>query len=103
MNKTVKAVVAKAAVTGALALPPGIETRRISVTPANAPEARALVQRWPALGGLVASLQAQGVFPGLRALTVTLTGPAEYVDGGLGAVMPQNAPQGVLSGAGEKP
>lgn len=68
-------------------------TRRIAVTPENAGEARALVQRWPALGGLVASLQTQGVFPGLRGLTVTLTGPEEWVGKGLAAVQPQNAPQ----------
>lgn len=73
-------------------------TRRIAITQDNAAEARAMVQRWPALNGLVASLQAQGVFPGLRGLSVTLTGPEEWVGKGLAAVPPENAPDAVLSG-----
>lgn len=72
-----------------------IATRRISVTQDNAAEARAMVRRWPALDGLVQSLQTQGVFPGLRGLQVTLTGPEEWVAKGLGAVMAENAPSGV--------
>ena len=77
--------------------PAPLATRRIAVTQGNAAEARALVQRWPALNGLVASLQAQGVFPGLRGLSVTLTGPDEWVGKGLAAVQPENAPGAVLS------
>ena len=68
-------------------------TRRIAITPDNAAQARALVQRWPALDSLVRSLQAADMFPGLRCLTVTLTGPEEWVGKGLAAVQPQNAPQ----------
>ena len=69
-------------------------TRCIRITPDNATEARDLVKRWPQLDSLVRSLQAADMFPGLRALQITLTGPADYVAGGLGAVMPQNAPSG---------
>ena len=72
-----------------------ITTRRISVTQDNAADARAMVRRWPALDSLVQSLQAQGMFPGLRAMQITLTGHDEWVGKGLGAVMSQNAPTAV--------
>lgn len=68
----------------------------IRCTPDNAGEMRALVKRWPELNALVTSLQAQGVFPGLRGLQITLTGREEWVGKGLGAVMAKNAPQPVL-------
>lgn len=72
-----------------------ITTRRISVTQDNAADARAMVRRWPALDSLVQSLQAQGLFPGLRAMQITLTGPEEWAARGLHAVMAQNAPAAV--------
>lgn len=59
----------------------------------NAGEVRALVRRWPELNALVESLQEQGVFPGLRALQITLTGSAEQVAKGLAGGLPENAPQ----------
>ena len=67
----------------------------IRCTPENAAEMRDLVKRWPQLDGLVRDLQAQGMFPGLRALQITLTGPAEQVAKGLAGVMPENAPEPV--------
>lgn len=68
--------------------------RVIRCTPENAAEMRSLVNRWPQLNALVRGLQAQGVFPGLRGLQVTLTGTDKFVAKGLGAVMPENAPTG---------
>ena len=69
------------------------QTKRvIRCTPENAPEVRALVKRWPQLNTLVTSLQAQGVFPGLRGLQITLTGSEEFVGKGLAGVQPENAP-----------
>ena len=53
---------------------------------ANAPEFRALVKAWPELGDLVAQLQAQNLFPGLRSMQVTLTGAAATQPGGVGAL-----------------
>ena len=74
----------------------------IRCTPENAAEVRDLVKRWPELDSLVRGLQAQGMFPGLRGLQITLTGREEWVGKGLGAVMAQNAPQAVLCGT-QKP
>jgi len=66
-------------------------TRTIRCTPDNAREMQQMVKNWPQLHGLVQNLQAQGMFPGLRALSVTLTGPQEFVDGGIGAINQLNA------------
>lgn len=71
----------------------------IRCTPENAAEMRALVKRWPQLDSLVRSLQEQGVFPGLRGLQITLTGPEEQVGKGLVGVMAKNAPQADSSDA----
>lgn len=67
----------------------------IRCTPDNAAEMRDLVKRWPELDSLVRSLQAQGLFPGLRALQITLTGSEEQVAKGLAGVMAENAPETV--------
>lgn len=72
----------------------------IRCTPENAGEMRALVQRWPELNALVKSLQAQGLFPGLRALQITLTGDEQQVAKGLAGVMPQNASSAAQSTKG---
>jgi len=64
----------------------------IRCTPENAAEMRDLVKRWPELHDLVQSLQAQGLFPGLRGLQITLTGEKEWVERGLGAVMAKSPP-----------
>ena len=67
----------------------------IRCTPANAGEFRDLVRRWPELGDLVGSLQSQNLFPGLRALQITLTGSENELAQGLGAVCAENAPKGL--------
>lgn len=73
------------------AVAPGPARAVIRCTPENAGEMRALVQRWPELNDLVKGLQAQGLFPGLRALRITVTGSESQVAKGLAGVMPQNA------------
>jgi len=60
-------------------------TRVIKCGEHNAKEFQHIVKTTPALLSLVQSLQAQGVFPGLRAMTVTLTGAPETVAKGLAA------------------
>lgn len=70
--------------------------RVIPCTPENAAEVRAAVKAWPQLQSLVKSLQDGGHFPGLRAMTFTLTGSAEFVGKGLGALLRESraaAPQ----------
>ena len=68
--------------------------RVIRCTPDNAPEFRDLVKRWPELNDLVRSLQAQGLFPGLRAMQIRLTGREEWVGKGVAAIQAENAPTG---------
>ena len=70
-----------------------LATRTIRCTPDNAREMQQVVKNWPELHALVQSLQAQDLFPGLRGLTVTLTGPESFVGKGLGALIPENAPK----------
>lgn len=53
----------------------------------------ATVKAWPQLHDLVKSLQAQDLFPGLRALQITLTGDQTFINGGLAAVRQINAPK----------
>jgi hypothetical protein len=66
--------------------------RTIRCTPDNAAEFQALVKSWPQLLSLVQSLQVQGLFPGLRGLSVTLSGPPQRLAQGIGALLPKNAP-----------
>ena len=68
-------------------------TRTIRCTPDNAREMQQMVKNWPQLHDLVQNLQAQDMFPGLRGLSVTLTGPQSFVDGGIGAINQLNAPK----------
>jgi|GEM_PF-3429390 len=75
----------------------------IRCTPENAGDMRALVQRWPELNALVKGLQAQGLFPGLRALRITVTGDEKQVAKGLAGVMPQNAASASPSEKGTTP
>jgi hypothetical protein len=70
-------------------------SRTIRCTPENAREMQQMVKQWPQLRTLVQDLQAQDLFPGLRALTVTVTGAPELVAKGLAAVAEINAPQRV--------
>ena len=65
-------------------------TRTIRCTPDNAREMQQVVKNWPELHALVQSLQAQDLFPGLRGLSITLTGPESFVSGGLGALTAEN-------------
>lgn len=67
-------------------------TRVIRCTEENAKELAAVVKHWPELHDLVRSLQGAGLFPGLRALQITLTGSEEMVGKGLVALLPENAP-----------
>lgn len=67
----------------------------IRCTPDNAAEMQRMVKAWPQLHALVQNLQAQNLFPGLRGLTVTLTGSEQFVAKGLAAVTQTNAPQAV--------
>jgi len=50
-----------------------------------------MVKQWPELHALVQHLQAQDLFPGLRALTVTLKGSEALLGKGLAAVAEINA------------
>lgn len=60
-------------------------TTTIKTTPDNAKEVQHLVKNDPQLHALVQSLQAQGMFPGLRAVSFTLTGTPEHCAKGLQA------------------
>lgn len=62
--------------------------RTIRCTPENAPQMQKVVKNWPELHSLVKDLQAADLFPGLRGLQITLSGPHEYLDKGLGALLP---------------
>lgn len=70
-------------------------SKTIRCTEANAAEFQALVRRWPDLQGLVRALQAQDLFPGLRAMQVTLTGSAAWVAQGLAVVAASATPADV--------
>lgn len=67
--------------------------QKIKCTPENAHEVRALMGRWPELGGLVRGLHQAGLIDGLRDVQITLTGSENFVAKGLAAVRPENAPQ----------
>lgn len=69
-------------------------SRTILCTPENAAQMQQVVKAWPELHQLVQDLQAQEMFPGLRGLRITLTGSAEHCAKGLGALLPENAPEG---------
>lgn len=60
--------------------------RTIRCTPDNEAEFRAAIKSDPHLLQLMKGLQAQGVFPGLRAVTLTVTGDAQTVARGLAAL-----------------
>lgn len=77
--------------------------RTISCTPANAAQMQRVVKAWPELHDLVQGLQAQDLFPGLRAIRITLTGSDEHVAKGLGALLPENAPQARKTEDGGQP
>jgi hypothetical protein len=70
-----------------------VEKRLITCTRDNQKDMAAAVKAWPELLALVQSLQAQDLFPGLRALRITLTGSESFVAQGLGAITAINAPK----------
>jgi len=77
--------------------------RTIACTPENAAQMQRVVKAWPELHDLVQSLQAQDLFPGLRAVRITLTGSAEHCAKGLGALLPENSPEGLKTKTGDQP
>lgn len=74
--------------------------RVIRATPDNAAALRAFVRAWPELHALVQQLQADGLFPGLRGLQITLTGAPQWAAQGLAAPLPENATAGATSRRG---
>ena len=78
--------------TPALAKP---RSRTIRCTPDNAAQMQQAVKAWPELHALVQDLQAQNLFPGLRALQITLTGSDALLANGLAAVAEINATRAV--------
>lgn len=77
--------------------------RTIRCTRENGAQFQKVVRAWPELHALVKDLQAQDLFPGLSAASITLTGSAEHCARGLSALIPENAPQGRKSEAGGTP
>lgn len=77
--------------------------RTIRCTPENGAQMQKVVRAWPELHALVQSLQAQDLFPGLRAVQITLTGSAEHCAQGLAALLPENAPAAQSGGEGGQP
>ena len=76
----------------------GFMKKTIRCTPENAPQMRQVVAHWPELDALVRNLQAQNLFPGLRALEITLQGDQSWCGKGLAALLPENAPQAPKTG-----
>ena len=68
--------------------------RTIRCTPENGAEFQQVVRAWPQLHATVLALQAQNLFPGLRAVEITLTGSDEHCAKGLGALLPESALEG---------
>lgn len=66
-------------------------TRVFPCTPENQRDMAAAVKAWPQLHALVKDLQAQNLFPGLRAMRIRITGSPELVAQGLGAIATLNA------------
>lgn len=72
-----------------------MKKRVITCTQANHKEMAAAVKAWPALFDLVQHLQSQDLFPGLRAMRITLTGDDQFLAQGLGAIATINATKAV--------
>lgn len=77
--------------------------RVIRCTRENGAQFQKVVRAWPELHALVKDLQAQDLFPGLSAATITLTGSAEHCAKGLDALLPDSAPEGLESEEGGTP
>lgn len=67
--------------------------RTIRCTPENAKAFQDLVKADAGLHGLVQQLQAQNIFPGLRAMQITITGDETALAKGLGAWPAKNGSQ----------
>lgn len=67
------------------------QTALIRCTPENAKKFQEVVKSWPELHDLVKSLQDQNLFPGLRAMQITLTGDEKTLAKGLDALIEENA------------
>lgn len=70
---------------------PTENARTIRCTEENQAQFRALVKKCDQLHDLVKGLQAQGVFPGLRGMSITVTGDEQELAKGLGAWVPFKA------------
>lgn len=68
-----------------------ISTRTIRCTEENARDFQRLVKADPELSALVRDLQRDGLFPGLRSMSITLTGDESTLVKGLGAWPTKNA------------
>lgn len=75
--------------------PASHRSRTIRCTSDNAAQMQQAVKAWPELHALVQDLQAQNLFPGLRALQITLTGSDALLARGLAAVTEINATRAV--------
>ena len=67
--------------------------------PEDAALFRQVIKAWPELDATVRGLQAQGMFPGLRAVQITLQGDEKTLAKGLAALLPENPPSGPESAA----
>ena len=67
------------------------QTALIRCTPENAKKFQEVVKSWPELHDLVKSLQEQDLFPGLRAMQITLTGDEKELSKGLDALIEKSA------------
>lgn len=65
----------------------------IACTQDNVQEFREVVKAWPEVHDLVKSLQAQGLFPGLRAMRITPLGDAKTLGDVLASLQAENAPE----------
>ena len=71
-----------------------MKTTSIQCNETNAGEFRALVKAWPELGAVVADLQGQGVFPGLRCMRVDIETDDNAPAKGVGALAREIAAEG---------
>ena len=67
------------------------QTALIRCTPENAKKFQEVVKSWPELHDLVKSLREQDLFPGLRAMQITLTGDEKDLSKGLDALIEKSA------------
>lgn len=66
-------------------------TRVFNCTAENLADFRQLVQEWTELAGLIDALRRQNLFPGLRALQIRATAPANQLAAGVACLLQKNA------------